>query len=118
MSYFRVTAENLSELWKNSESSSIDGESLVRQPKVYTCVRSYKSQVITTPNGKEVRSTVTDCDGNVTTTIKKHTGDQIHTITIVKDKNGVETRSEDFIGTDQSKYQYFSNLKIEKNRQI
>ena len=94
-SFLRITSDNLSNFWNNSKP--LDIEPVKKSPQFRFCQQSVSTQIVNTPNGKEMQKIIKDCDGNTTTIIKKETADKIHTISIKKNKDGVETRNEDVI---------------------
>lgn len=66
------------------------------------------SQIIRRPDGTiEERKSVTDSEGNCETTIKRQVGDKIYTSVTKRDKNGVESKTENFENIPESELTIF-----------
>lgn len=107
----KINAGNLSKLW--SAPDVLEPARPVtpgRQFSFRAIGQSITSQVIRRPDGTmEQRQTVTDSEGNTETTVTRQIGDKTHTVKTRKDKNGVETTTEDLINIDQDQLMDFEN---------
>lgn len=52
----------------------------------------------------ERKQVIRDSEGNEETIVSKEIGDKRYVVTTKKDKNGVETKSEDLFNMNESKY--------------
>lgn len=67
--------------------------------------RCVSKQTIIRPDGSvQHKNVIQDSEGNMQTIISKEINDKKYVVTTKKDKNGVETKSEDFFNMDESKY--------------
>lgn len=74
-------------------------------PKSFSIGRSVRKEIIRRSDGTvEKKQVIKDNAGNEETIISREMGDKTYVVTIKKDKNGIETRSEDLINMDESKY--------------
>lgn len=74
-------------------------------PNNFSFGRSVRKEIIRRPDGTvQKKQIIRDNEGNEETVISKEIGDKTYIVTIKKDKNGIETKSEDLINMDESKY--------------
>jgi len=74
-------------------------------PSNFSVGRSVRKEIIHRPDGTiEKKQVIRDNEGNEETIISKKAGDKTYVVTIRKDKDGIETRSEDLFNMDESKY--------------
>ncbi|XP_078038894.1 uncharacterized protein LOC144471065 isoform X2 [Augochlora pura] len=90
----QVTPDNFSNVWdkynKPSESKS-------------ATVLMTRKEFTQKPDGTiEQKQIIKDNEGNEEITISRQIGNKLHTITTKKDKNGVETKTEDLVNIDES----------------
>lgn len=98
---FRISTEEFSKLWKKENMEA--KKSLV--PNTFSISRSVRKEIIHRPDGTvEKKQIIKDHEGNEETIISKEMGDKTYVVTIKKDKDGIETRSEDLINMDESKF--------------
>lgn len=87
----RITADNFSNVW--DEHSKPKSE--VSRPYIFG--RSVRKEYIRESDGTITqKQIVRDNEGNEEITVSHQIGDKIHTIVTKRDKNGVETKMEDF----------------------
>ncbi|XP_071644941.1 uncharacterized protein [Temnothorax longispinosus] len=101
----RVSAEEFSKMWNKgnmeTKKSSV--------PNNFSIGRSVRKEIIRRPDGTvEKKQVIRDTEGNEQTIISKEIGDKTYVVTIKKDKNGIETRSEDLINMDESELKDFT----------
>nr|XP_033340645.1 uncharacterized protein LOC117228770 isoform X1 [Megalopta genalis] len=90
----KVTPDNFSNIWNT-----------YNEPNRFksTTVFMTRKEFIHKPDGTiEQKQIIKDNEGNEETTISRQIGDKLHTITTKKDKNGVETKTEELINIDES----------------
>lgn len=74
-------------------------------PRIFSTGKSIRKEIIRRSDGTvEQKQVFRDSEGNEETIVSKEIGDKKYVITTKKDKNGVETKSEDFFNMDESKY--------------
>jgi len=74
-------------------------------PNNFSIGRSVRKKIIHRPDGTiERKQVIRDNEGNEETIISKEADDKTYVVTIRKDKDGIETRSEDLFNMDESKY--------------
>jgi len=74
-------------------------------PNSFSIGRSVRKEIIRRSDGSvEKKQVIKDNAGNEETVISREMGDKTYVVTIRKDKNGIETRSENLINMDESKY--------------
>ncbi|KOX67411.1 hypothetical protein WN51_10650 [Melipona quadrifasciata] len=93
----RVTVDNFSNVWEECKKPKFE----ILRPTIIG--RSMRKEYIRKPDGTiEQKQIIKDYEGNQETIVSHQTGDKIHTIITKIDKNGVETKTEDF--SDISEY--------------
>ncbi|XP_011881428.1 PREDICTED: uncharacterized protein LOC105569519 isoform X2 [Vollenhovia emeryi] len=101
----RVSTKEFLTMWNK-------GNVEVKQPSVpnhFSIGRSVRKEIVRRPDGTVVKKRVIrDSEGNEETIVSKEIGDKTHVVTIRKDKNGIETRSEDLINMDESQLKDFT----------
>nr|XP_012135432.1 PREDICTED: HCLS1-associated protein X-1-like isoform X2 [Megachile rotundata] len=91
----KITPDNFSKVWDKQEPI------LVQEPKPFITGKCITKEYVRGPDGTvKQKQTIRDHEGNEETTISQRTGDKIYTVVVKKDKNGVETKTENFINTD------------------
>lgn len=89
----------------------METEKSVISPKNFSIGRSIRKEIIRRPDGTvEKKQVIRDHEGNEETITSKEIGDKTYVVTIKKDKNGVETRSEDLINMDESMYEGYTKF--------
>lgn len=74
-------------------------------PHSFSAGRSVRKEIIRRSDGTiEQKQVIRDSEGNEEMIVSKEIGDKKYVITTKKDKNGIETKSEDLINIDESKY--------------
>ncbi|XP_011314801.1 HCLS1-associated protein X-1 [Fopius arisanus] len=96
----KVDLKDFSRVWNGTAEP--EGELTSPQPfKFRSFGQSIVSQTIRRPDGSiEERRTTKDNEGNSETIVKHRMGEKIHTVVIKKDKDGVETQTENFENMD------------------
>ncbi|XP_011639512.1 uncharacterized protein LOC105428751 [Pogonomyrmex barbatus] len=98
----KISKEEFSKMWNKGNVETIKPS----VPNIFG--RSFRKEIIRRPDGTiEKKRMIRDTEGNEETIISKQIGDKKHVITIKKDKNGIETKSEDFINMDESELKDF-----------
>ncbi|CAL7943872.1 unnamed protein product [Xylocopa violacea] len=93
-----VTIDNFSNIWNETEKPKLE----LARPSIIG--RSMRTEYVRKPDGTiEQKKIIKDSEGNEEITVKHQIGDKIHTIITKRDKNGEETKIEDFINTDGCK---------------
>ncbi|XP_057336149.1 uncharacterized protein LOC130674744 [Microplitis mediator] len=115
----KITAGDFSRIWQDVEIPDEkqlvvpeDGRSVVPRSnfKFNSFGKSVMSQIIRRPDGTvEERKSVTDSEGNCETTIKRKVGDKIYTSVTKRDKNGVESKTENFENIPESEIKNFDS---------
>lgn len=76
-------------------------------PNNFSIGRCVRKEIVRRRDGTvQKKQVIRDNEGNEETIISKEMGDKTYVVTVRKDKNGVETRSEDLINMNDSKYLY------------
>lgn len=91
----KVTVDNFSNVWDkyNEPAKYKSTATVVMQRKEFT----------RKPDGTiEQKRIIKDNDGNEEITVSRQIGDKLHTITTKKDKDGVETKTEDLVNIDKN----------------
>lgn len=66
--------------------------------------RSIRKEYVRRSDGTiEQKQVFRDSEGNEKVTVSQQIGDKIHTVTTKRDKNGLETKTEEFVNIDESK---------------
>ncbi|XP_015108968.1 HCLS1-associated protein X-1 [Diachasma alloeum] len=108
----KVDPKDFSRVWNNGVTEpeeQLSTASTSLQPfKFRSFGQSIVSQTIRRPDGSiEEKRTTKDNEGNTETIIKHRMGDKTHTVVIKKDKNGVETQTENFENMDPNELNNF-----------
>ncbi|XP_076752838.1 uncharacterized protein LOC143424573 [Xylocopa sonorina] len=94
----KVTKDNFSNIWNETDKPKLE----LSRPSIIG--RSMRKEYVRKPDGTiEQKQIIRDSEGNEEITVKHQIGDKIHTIVTKRDKNGVETKIEDFVNTDECK---------------
>lgn len=89
-----------------------------RKPEMRIFGQSVQYKTVRNPDGSvEVQKIVRDNIGNEERTITKKIGDKEHTITIKRDKDGREERTENFVNMDDN-VQLWRNQSRQENQNI
>ncbi|KAK9310548.1 hypothetical protein QLX08_000127 [Tetragonisca angustula] len=87
----RVSVDNFSNVWEECKKPKFE----TLRPTIIG--RSVRKEYIRKPDGTiEQKQIIKDYEGNEETIVSHQIGDKIHTIITKIDKNGVETKTEDF----------------------
>lgn len=101
----RVSVEEFSKIWNK-------GNMEVTKPSVssnFSIGRSVRKEIIQRPDGTiEKKQVIRDIEGNEETITSKEAADKAYVVTIRKDKNGIETRSENLFNMDESELKDFN----------
>ncbi|KAK2578357.1 hypothetical protein KPH14_002629 [Odynerus spinipes] len=101
----KISAEDFSKIWEEPDSK--------KQIVPYTNQFHHSSRFVTKrfvrgPDGTiEEQETIRDGEGNEETIVSKQIGDKKYVVTTKKDKNGIETKTEDLINIDESEMKNF-----------
>ncbi|XP_043270868.1 HCLS1-associated protein X-1 [Venturia canescens] len=100
----QLSAADLTKVWKEPDSVEPRQSQMPHSQFSFRSFgKSMSTQMIRQPDGTiEQRQTITDSDGNTETIITRQFGDKTHTIKTRRDKNGVETKTEDLINLDEN----------------
>ncbi|OAD56293.1 hypothetical protein WN48_03612 [Eufriesea mexicana] len=94
----KVTADNFSNIWDECKKPEVK----LSQP--YIIGKSVRKEFVRKADGTvEQKQVIKDYDGNEETIISHQVGDKIHTVVTKKDKNGVETKIEEFSDISECK---------------
>ncbi|XP_029051143.2 uncharacterized protein LOC114879907 [Osmia bicornis bicornis] len=95
----KITPDNFSNVWdKQNEPNS---EEL--RPFTRITGRSVMKEYVRGPDGIiKQKQVIRDHEGNEETIISEKAGEKMYTVVIKKDKNGVETKTENFYNTNES----------------
>ncbi|XP_031830794.1 uncharacterized protein LOC116426246 isoform X2 [Nomia melanderi] len=97
----KITPDNFSNVWDKYDPNKYKSE--VMLPYQTIIGKSIRKELIHKPDGTiEKKEIIKDSEGNEETTISRQIADNLHTITIKKDKNGVETRTENVVTIDRN----------------
>lgn len=111
---------DLDKIMKKPENSVVPFQR--KQPETRFFGQSVQYKSITNPDGSvEIQKIVRDNRGNEERTITRKIGDKEHTITIKKDKEGREERTEDLINMNMDSPevgQLWGNRRIQENLQL
>lgn len=100
--FCRITTEEFSKLWNKGNLENVKP---LPTPHSFSFGRSVKKEIIRNPDGTiEKKQVIRDSKGNEETIVSREIGDKRYVVTTKKDKNGVETKSEDLFNIDESKY--------------
>lgn len=101
----KISAEDLSKIWDEPNSQK-QLEPYVNQ--FHYSSKSISQRFMRGPDGTiEEHRTIRDGEGNEETIVSKQIGDKKYVITTKRDKNGVETKTEDLINIDESEMKNF-----------
>ncbi|XP_076663240.1 uncharacterized protein LOC143366228 [Andrena cerasifolii] len=96
----KVTADNFSNVW-DEYSKPKSSEVFVPQPRMIG--KSIRKEYVRRSDGTiEQKQVFRDSEGNEKVTVSQQIGDKIHTVTTNRDKNGLETKTEEFVNIDES----------------
>lgn len=91
----KVTVDNFANVWDKYNEPT--------QYKSSATVVMQRKEFIRKPDGTiEQKRIIKDNDGNEEITVSRQIGDKLHTITTKKDKDGVETKTEDLVNIDKN----------------
>ena len=94
----RVTVDNFSNVWDECKKPKFE----ILRPTIIG--RSVRKEYIRKPDGTiEQKQIIKDYEGNEETIVSHRIGDKIHTIFTKIDKNGIETKTEDFSDINECK---------------
>lgn len=97
----RITTEEFSRMWNKGNVETV--KPFI--PHNFLTGRSVRKEIIRRSDGTiEQKQIIRDSEGNEEMIVTKEIGDKKYVITTKKDKNGVETKSEDLFNIDESKY--------------
>lgn len=93
--------DEFSKTWENGNTGTIESY----LPHKFSIGKSVRKEIIRRADGTiEKKQIIKDSEGNEETIVSREIGDKKYVITTKKDKDGVETKSEDLINMDESKY--------------
>lgn len=93
----KVTPDNFPNIWNEIESNIEKPKLEIAKPFINGFSKSTTKVCVRNPDGTiEQKQIVRDSEGNEETVITRRCGDKTHTVITRKDKNGVETKIEDF----------------------
>jgi len=99
----RVSTEEFLKMWNKGNV-----ERKFSVPNNFSIGRCVRKEIVRRPDGTiEKKQVIRDNEGNEETITSKEMGDKTYVVTIRKDKNGVETRSENLINMDDSELKDF-----------
>ncbi|KYN22722.1 hypothetical protein ALC57_04501 [Trachymyrmex cornetzi] len=87
------------------------GNMEITKPSIsnFSIGRSVRKEIIRRPDGTiEKKQVIRDSEGNEETVISKEADNKTYVVTIKKDKNGFETRSEDLFNMDENELKDFN----------
>ncbi|XP_070155977.1 HCLS1-associated protein X-1 [Polyergus mexicanus] len=101
----KITAEEFSRMWNKGNVETV--KPFV--PHSFSTGRSVRKEIIRRSDGTiEQKQIIRDSEGNEKTIVSREIGDKKYVITTKKDKNGVETKSEDLFNMDESELKDFT----------
>jgi len=101
----RISTEEFSKIWNEGNMEVIKPS----VPNSFSIKRSVRKEIVRRPGGIiEEKQVIGDNEGNEEIIISKKVNDKTHVVTIRKDKNGIETRSEDLLNIDENKLEDFT----------
>ncbi|XP_029177275.1 uncharacterized protein LOC114945302 [Nylanderia fulva] len=101
----KITTEEFSRMWNKGDVKTVEPFVL----HSFSTVRSVRKEIIRRSNGTiDQKQVFKDSEGNEETIVSREIGDKKYVITTKKDKNGVETKSEDFFNMDESELKDFT----------
>lgn len=99
--FCRLTKDDFSKIWHGSH----EGTTSPPVSHSFSFGKSIKKEFIRRPDGTlEQKQVIRDSEGNQETIVTREAGDKKYIVTTKTDKYGVETKSEDLINMDESKY--------------
>ncbi|KAL6444382.1 hypothetical protein ACFW04_001920 [Cataglyphis niger] len=100
----KITAEEFSRMWNKGNVETV--KPFVRS---FSTGRSVRKEIIRKSDGTiEQKQIIRDSEGNEETIISREIGDKKYVVTTKKDKNGVETKSEDLFNMDEGELKDFT----------
>ncbi|XP_011685787.1 PREDICTED: uncharacterized protein LOC105448744 [Wasmannia auropunctata] len=101
----RVSTEEFSKMWNK-------GNTEITKPSVqnnFSIGRFVRKEITRRSDGTiEKKQVIRDSEGNEETIISKEADNKTYVVTIKKDKNGIETKSEDLFNMDESELTEFN----------
>lgn len=95
----KITPDNFSNVWDKHDKPNSSEFGLFPHITGKSIVKEYMRG----PNGIiKQKQVIRDHEGNEETIISQQAGEKMYTVVIKKDKNGVETKTENFVNTDKS----------------
>lgn len=99
--FCRITAEDFSRMWREGHGRTTDPP----ESRSFSFGKFMKKELIRRPDGTlEQKQIIRDSEGNEEIIVTREVGDQKYVVTTKTDKYGGETKSEDLINMDESKY--------------
>lgn len=99
--FCRITADEFSKIWRGGQERTVEPPA----PRSFSFGKFVKKEVIRRPDGTlEQKQIISDSEGNKETIVTREVGNQKYVVTTKTDKYGVETKSENLINMDESKY--------------
>lgn len=95
----KITPDNFSTIWDKHEPN------LIQEPgkTPFITGKRFTMEYLRGPDGTiKKKQIIRDHEGNEEITISQQTGDKLHTVIIKKDKNGVETKTENFVNAENN----------------
>lgn len=96
----RITPDNFSNVW--DKQNKPNSEEL--RPFMHITGRSVMKEYVRGPDGIiKQKQVIRDHEGNEETIISQKSGEKMYTVVIKKDKNGIETKTENFYNTNEGR---------------
>lgn len=100
--YSRISVEEFSKMWNKG---NIQNQNITKPSVSSNFHFSNRTNIKYGPDGSiEKKQVIRDNEGNEKTIISQEIGDKKYVVTTRKDKNGIETKSEDLVNMNESKY--------------
>ncbi|XP_025994561.1 uncharacterized protein LOC105194007 [Solenopsis invicta] len=101
----RISTEEFSKMW-NKGNIEVTKPSV---PHSFSVGKSVRKEIVRRSDGSiEKKQVIRDNEGNEETIISKEADGKTYIVTIKKDRNGVETRSEDLLNMDENELKDFT----------